>query len=252
MQAPKGESAAAKAHVLLAALATQTAQQPAPLPARLASVIDQTLLKPEATPGMVEHLCAEARALGFAAVCVNSFHVERCVGALAGSPVAVCSVTGFPLGANLTEVKVYEAEAAVRLGASEIDMVINVGALKAAAYDQVGQDIARVVQACHHGGALCKVILETCLLTDEEKVIACLLAQEAGVDLVKTSTGLSTGGATVADVRLMRAVVGSTMGVKAAGGIRSRADALAMLEAGASRIGTSAGVKIVQAGGMEA
>ncbi|MHB1296128.1 MAG: deoxyribose-phosphate aldolase [Anaerolineae bacterium] len=218
----------------------------------MASVIDQTLLKADATPAMVEQLCAEAGPLGFAAVCVNPYHVAQCVRALADTGVAVCSVTGFPLGATLTPVKVYEADAAMALGASEIDMVLNVGALKAGAYDVVGQDIAGVVHACHRNGALCKVILETCLLTDEEKVIACLLAQKAQADFVKTSTGLNAAGATVADVRLMRGVVGPAMGVKAAGGIRSRADALAMLEAGANRIGTSAGAKIVQAGGTEA
>ncbi|MGI5915608.1 MAG: deoxyribose-phosphate aldolase [Anaerolineae bacterium] len=209
-------------------------------------MIDHTLLKPDATPEAVEALCAEAAKHRFASVCVNSCYVAQCVRLLADSGVPVCAVVGFPLGANLSSVKAYEAQQAIALGAAEIDMVIHAGALKAGGYALVRDDIAAVAAACRDGGALLKVIIEAALLTDEEKVIACLLAVEAGADFVKTSTGFGPGGATAADVALMRFTVGEEIGVKAAGGIRTYQDAVAMVAAGASRIGASAGVKIVQ------
>jgi deoxyribose-phosphate aldolase len=214
--------------------------------AQLAAMIDHTLLKPEATPEMIAKLCAEAREYRFASVCVNSYHIPQCARELKGSGVLVGSTAGFPLGAVLPEVKAFEARRALAEGANEIDMVINVGALKAGAYSLVRDDIAAVASACHEQHAHCKVIIEACLLTDEEKAVACLIAVEAGTDFVKTSTGLSTGGATVADVALMRAVVGPNVGVKAAGGIRDYESALAMIAAGANRIGASAGIKILQ------
>lgn len=219
----------------------------APAPRSLASYIDHTLLKPEATAAQVAQLCAEAREYHFAAVCVNPAHIELAAQLLKGSAVAACVVVGFPLGANRLEIKAYEARQAADLGAGEIDMVINLGALKGGDFDLVQRDISAVVQACktHRPPALVKVILEACLLTDEEKVKACELAKAGGADFVKTSTGFSTGGATTADVALMRRTVGPAMGVKAAGGVRSRADAEAMIAAGATRIGTSSGVKIV-------
>lgn len=214
--------------------------------ATLTRVIDHTLLKAEATPAQVERLCAEAIEHHFAAVCVNPVHVRLVAERLAGSDPAVCTVIGFPLGATLTRVKVYEAEQALADGARELDMVLAVGLLKAGDRQAVRADMAAVAEACHSSGALLKVILETVLLDDAEKVAACQLAQQAGADFVKTSTGFAGGGATVADVELMRQTVGPTMGVKAAGGIRTLADALAMIEAGATRIGTSAGVAIVE------
>jgi deoxyribose-phosphate aldolase len=216
---------------------------------RLAGLIDHTLLKPEATPHEVRTLCEEALRFHFASVCVNSCYVPQCYAALKESDVAVCTVVGFPLGAVTTSIKACEAEEAVKAGAREIDMVINVGMLKAGEDRYVENDIRSVCTAAHRGGALCKVIIETALLTDEEKSRACLLAKRAGADFVKTSTGFSRAGATAADVALMRKVVGKEMGVKAAGGIRSREDALAMIAAGASRIGASAGVTIIQLAG---
>lgn len=216
-----------------------------PTAAELAQMIDHTLLKPEATPGQIDRLCAEARQYGFASVCVNPVHVAHCAAALRGSAVKVCTVIGFPLGANTSAVKAFEAEKAIQDGATELDMVINVGALKAGALDLVRQDIRQVVAAASPSAALVKVIIEACLLTDEEKVTACQLAQQAGADYVKTSTGFSTGGATPEDVALMRRTVGSLMGVKAAGGVRTLADAQQMIQAGASRLGASAGVKIL-------
>ena len=212
----------------------------------IARFIDHTLLKPEATPAQIERLCDEARRYGFAAVCVNPVYVRLAAERLQGAEVAVCSVVGFPLGATTTAAKVYEARQALADGASELDMVIHVGALKAGDYERVQEDIAAVADVCHKGGALLKVIIETALLDDAEKVAACRLAQAAGADFVKTSTGFAGGGATAEDVRLMRQTVGPRMGVKAAGGIRSYADALAMIEAGANRIGASAGVRIVE------
>lgn len=208
--------------------------------------IDHTLLKPEATRAEIETLCKEARDFSFASVCVNPTWVKECAFALYGSPVKVCTVVGFPLGATLGDVKAYEARRAIFDGATEIDMVINIGALKSGSDDVVGRDIRLVVEAAHEACAIVKVILETALLTDDEKVRACLLAKEAGADFVKTSTGFSKGGATVADIALMRQTVGSGMGVKAAGGVKDLAAAKEMIAAGATRIGASAGVKIVQ------
>jgi len=210
-----------------------------------ASLIDHTLLKPTVTAVQIHQLCVEARDYGFAAVCVNPVWVALCAELLQGSAVKVCTVVGFPLGADLTQVKAFEAERCIALGASEIDMVLQIGALKAQQYDDVRADIAAVVAASHAAGTLVKVIIETCYLTDEEKIAACILAQEAGADFVKTSTGFGPAGATVADVALMRRVVGPAMGVKAAGGIRSAADFRAMIAAGANRIGASAGVQIM-------
>ena len=215
-------------------------------PTNIAKIIDHTLLKPEATRDQIVQLCREAREYGFAAVCVNPSYVKLAAELLRGSSVKVCSVVGFPLGATLPEVKAYEARRAIEEGATEIDMVINIGALKSGDLELVKRDIASVVDVCHAKGALCKVIIEAALLTDEEKVLACQLARAAGADYVKTSTGFGPGGATVQDVALMRRTVGPEMGVKAAGGIRSYEAAKSMVEAGATRIGASAGVKIVQ------
>lgn len=212
----------------------------------LAKMIDHTLLKADATADQIAQLCYEARKYGFASVCVNPSFVPLCADLLRGSPVKVCTVIGFPLGATSPETKAFEAQTAIRQGASEIDMVINIGALKAKDYEMVARDIRGVVQVSHAAHALVKVIIETALLNEEEKVAACLLAKEAGADYVKTSTGFSTAGATAEDVALMRRVVGPEMGVKAAGGVRSLADAESMIQAGATRIGASAGVKIVQ------
>ena len=210
----------------------------------IAKCIDHTVLKPQTTEAAVRKLCAEAAQYGFASVCVNPCWVALCADLLKDTEVDVCTVIGFPLGANASAVKAFEAAEAIRQGATEVDMVLNVGALKDGNADLVRADIAAVVEAAR-GKALVKVILETCLLTDEEKRIACRLAKEAGADYVKTSTGFSTGGATEADIALMRAEVGPEMGVKASGGIRDYATAQAMIRAGASRIGASAGVQIV-------
>jgi deoxyribose-phosphate aldolase len=212
----------------------------------VASMIDHTLLKPDATEDQIAQLCYEARKNGFATVCVNPTNVKLCSQLLQGSAVAVCTVVGFPLGATPPEVKAYESQQAIDDGASEVDMVINIGALKSGDYGLVERDIATVARACHAGGALLKVIIEAALLSDEEKVIACQLAKAAGADYVKTSTGFGPGGATVHDVALMRQAVGPEMGVKAAGGIKSYEDAKSMIAAGATRIGASAGVKILQ------
>jgi deoxyribose-phosphate aldolase len=212
----------------------------------IAQYIDHTLLKPEATPQQVERLCEEARMYGFASVCVNPTYVPLCAKLLDGAAAKVCTVAGFPLGATTTAAKVFETREAIANGAREIDMVMAVGRLKAGDDDYVRDDIRAVAQAAHAGGAICKVILETGLLTDDEKVRACRLAVEAGVDFVKTSTGFAGSGATVVDIELMRATVGPDIGVKAAGGIRTLADAQAMIAAGATRLGSSAGVQIVQ------
>jgi deoxyribose-phosphate aldolase len=212
----------------------------------IARMIDHTLLKPDATPDQIAQLCYEARKYEFASVCVNPTHVKLCAQLLRGSPVKVCTVIGFPLGASSTEVKVFETETALRDGASEIDMVINIGAVKAKDHDLVAKDINGVVRMAHASGALVKVIIETALLTDEEKEVASLLAKEAGADFVKTSTGFSSGGATAEDVALIRRTIGPEMGIKAAGGVKSYEDAKKMVFAGATRIGASAGVKIVQ------
>ncbi len=209
-------------------------------------MIDHTLLKADATPAQIIALCAQAKQHHFASVCVNSCYVPLVREQLAGTDVAVCCVVGFPLGAMLTSAKVSEARQALEAGAQEVDMVINVGLAKAAEWDLVEADIRAVAEAVHPGAHL-KVILETCLLADEEKVKACLAAKAAGADFVKTSTGFSTGGATVADVALMRKTVGPQMGVKASGGVRTHEDALAMIAAGATRIGTSNGVSMLNA-----
>ncbi len=211
--------------------------------ASLAAYIDHTLLKPDATPAQIATLCDEAAAHHFKAVCVNPLYLPEVARRLAGSGVEPCAVIGFPLGAVPTDVKAAEAAWVVSQGATEVDMVIPVGLLKAGDLAAVKADIAGVKAAC--GTALLKVIIEACLLTDDEKVTACRLSQDAGADFVKTSTGFSSGGATVEDVALMRRTVGDTMGVKASGGIRTREAALRMIEAGASRIGCSAGVAIV-------
>ncbi len=211
----------------------------------LAGMIDHTLLKPDATPDQIAQLCFEAKKYGFASVCVNPAWVPLCAELLKGSPVKVCTVIGFPLGATAPEVKAFEATNAINQGATEIDMVINIGALKARDLDLVARDIRGVVIATHSRGMLIKVIIETSLLTDEEKVIACKLAKEAGADFVKTSTGFSGGGATVEDIALMRKTVGPELGVKASGGVHNRAQADALVAAGATRIGASAGVKII-------
>lgn len=213
----------------------------------IALLIDHTLLKPEATDADVRKLCAEARQYGFASVCVNPCWVPLVAEELAGSAVKVCTVVGFPLGANATEVKSFETGVAMAEGALEIDMVINVGALRGGMADAVREDIIAVVDTAHLGGAIVKVILETALLTQEQKMEACRLAAAAGADFVKTSTGFAASGATVEDVALMRQVVGPVMGVKASGGVRTLEDLRKMVAAGATRIGTSSGVKIVEA-----
>lgn len=211
-----------------------------------ASLIDHTLLKPEASEGDIRKLCEEAARFGFASVCVNPGWVKRAAEFLKGSGVPVCTVIGFPLGATLPDVKAYEARRAIFNGAREVDMVINIGALKSGDVCTVEDDIRAVAEAAHENGVLCKVIIETALLTDQEKVSACVAAKNAGADFVKTSTGFSKGGATVEDISLMRRTVGSSLGVKASGGVKGIEDARAMFEAGATRIGASVGVKIAQ------
>jgi deoxyribose-phosphate aldolase len=215
----------------------------------IASLIDHTLLRPEATRADIVKLCGEARQYGFATVCINPYWVPLAASELAGTAVKVCTVAGFPLGATSTEAKVAEAAAALRAGAREIDMVINVGALRGGDFDTVKLDIQAVTRVCHDAGAIVKVILETALLDDAQKTTACGLAQAAGADFVKTSTGFGPAGATVQDIVLMRHAVGPRMGVKAAGGIRTLDDFRAMVAAGASRVGASASVKIVEAAG---
>jgi deoxyribose-phosphate aldolase len=217
-------------------------------PSRVAQYIDHTLLKPEATPQQVAKLCGEAREYSFASVCVNPCNVRQCSDVLRGTSVLVCSVIGFPLGATVPEVKAYEGERALWDGATELDMVINVGALKGGDYALVQRDIEAVVHVAHRSRALVKVIIEAALLSDDEKVKACTLAKAAAADYVKTSTGFGPGGATLHDVELMRRTVGSKMGVKAAGGIRDYETAQKMIAAGATRIGASAGIKIVKEG----
>lgn len=212
----------------------------------LAGLIDHTLLRADATSGEIRRLCEEALAHRFKAVCVNPVHVGLAAEILAGSEVAACSVVGFPLGASRPEDKAAEAAGAVARGAAEIDMVVALGALKEGRHDAVRADIAAVRAAC--AGRVLKVIIETCLLDDAQKRLACTLAAEAGADFVKTSTGFSTGGATVADVALMRATVGDALGVKASGGVRSLEVARALVAAGATRLGTSSGVALVTEG----
>ncbi len=212
---------------------------------QLNRTIDHTILKPEATREQIRTLCEEAKQYHFASVCVNSCHVGLAAELLKGTDSAACCVVGFPLGAMLSSAKAFETAAAIGQGAQEIDMVINVGAAKEGDWDFVEQDIRAVTEAAK-GKALVKVIIETCLLTDEEKVQACLCAKRAGAEYVKTSTGFSTGGATAEDVALMRKTVGPDMGVKASGGVRSKEDAQKMLDAGATRLGTSSGVKLME------
>jgi deoxyribose-phosphate aldolase len=215
-------------------------------PTQIARVIDNTLLQPDATARQIRQLCAESLQYNFASVCVNPTHVKLAAKRLRGSDVKVCTVIGFPLGALTTEAKILETEQTINNGAVEVDMVINIGALKEGDDALVEQDIASVVKATHERGALCKVIIEAALLTYEEKVRVCQLAKQAGADFVKTSTGFSTGGATIEDVALMRRTVGPTMGVKASGGIRALAQAKEMIAAGANRLGTGSGLKIAQ------
>ncbi len=215
-------------------------------PAGIASMIDHTLLKPEATRQQIEELCREAAQFKFATVCVNPAWVALSARLLAGSGVGVCSVVGFPLGATTSDVKGYETRRAIFDGAREIDMVINIGALKSGDLQVVERDIEAVTRPCRECGALSKAIIEAALLTDDEKVTACMLAKAASADYVKTSTGFGPGGATAADVALMRRVVGAEMGVKAAGGVRDLDGVKAMIAAGATRVGASAGVRIVQ------
>jgi deoxyribose-phosphate aldolase len=215
-------------------------------PAALAAMIDHTLLKPEAGEEQVRAHIAEAIEFGFAAVCINPIWTPLCADLLTGTKVKTCTVIGFPLGATLPAIKVFEVETAASLGADEVDMVLAVGQLRDGDYHLVYRDIAEVADAAHQHDLILKVILETGLLTDEQKIAACVIAQAAGADFVKTATGFSGGGATAADVALMRRVVGPVMGVKAAGGIRTSADALCMVAAGATRLGTSGGVRILQ------
>jgi deoxyribose-phosphate aldolase len=215
-------------------------------PSGVAGMIDHTLLKPDATRQNIEELCREAAQFHFATVCVNPTWVALCARLLAASGVPVCSVVGFPLGATTSDVKRYETQRAIFDGAREIDMVINIGALKSGDLRVVERDIEAVIAACRECGVLSKVIIETALLTDDEKVTASTLVKAAGADYVKTSTGFGPGGATAADVALMRRVVGAEMGVKAAGGVRDLESVNAMIAAGATRVGASAGVKIVQ------
>jgi len=216
-------------------------------PFQVARLIDHTLLRSEATAVDIRKLCAEARQHHFFSVCINSYWVPLAASELAGSDVKVCTVVGFPLGANATAIKAAETEGAVRAGAKEIDMVLNIGELRGGNEEAVRQDIEAVVRAAHAGGAIVKVILETALLDDQQKITACALAKVAGADFVKTSTGFSAAGATVHDVALMRQAVGAGMGVKASGGIRTLEDLKSMVAAGATRIGASASVKIIEA-----
>lgn len=211
----------------------------------LAKMIDHTALKPDTSRAQIEKLCEEAREFNFASVCVNPTWVSLAAEMLQGAEAKVCTVIGFPLGAVTTETKAFETNDAIQKGATEVDMVINIGALKDGNNDLVAQDIKAVVEAAK-GKALVKVIIESCLLTDEEKTRACELSVKAGADYVKTSTGFSTGGATVEDIKLMRNTVGPNIGVKASGGVRDLEGSQAMIDAGATRIGASAGVKIVQ------
>jgi deoxyribose-phosphate aldolase len=212
----------------------------------LAKMIDHTLLKPDATKEEIIKLCDEARGFNFASVCVNPCWVETCFNNLKDSDVKVCTVIGFPLGANHTNTKLLETETAIADGAEEIDMVINIGQLKSGNYEYVLNEISRIAHLTKNNLALLKVIIETCLLTDEEKIIASIISKEAGADFVKTSTGFSKGGATLFDVSLMKYSVENKIKVKASGGVRVREDALKMIAAGASRIGTSSGVKIIR------
>lgn len=213
---------------------------------KLNKYFDHTLLKPEATPEQIDTLCKEAISADFYSVCVNSCYVPQVFKALSGSDVRTCSVVGFPLGACSTETKIFETKYACESGASEVDMVINVGMLKSGKHEYVQDDIADVVKTAHSFDALVKVIIETCLLSDDEIIKACELAEAAGADFVKTSTGFNSGGAKVSDVRLMKKTVGDRLKVKASGGIRDLETVEAMIEAGADRIGASAGIQIME------
>ncbi len=213
--------------------------------ATIAKMIDHTLLKADATSEQIDKLCSEAKEYHFASVCVNPVWVGKCAQLLKNTDVKVCTVIGFPLGASTSETKAFETNNAIENGATEVDMVINIGALKKGDNDLVERDIRAIVEVAK-GKALTKVIIETCLLTEEEKIQACELSVKAGADFVKTSTGFSTGGATVADIALMRKTVGPAIGVKASGGVRSAEDAKRMIEAGATRIGASSGIAIVK------
>jgi deoxyribose-phosphate aldolase len=208
--------------------------------------IDHTLLKADASSAQIEKLCQEAKEYEFFSVCINSYYVRKAVSLLQGSNTLVCTVVGFPLGASTMETKRFEAMKAVAEGAKEIDMVLNVSAAKSGNWQYALDDMSSLAQVCHQQGALIKVILETCLLSEEEKKKVCELAVKAQVDFVKTSTGFSTGGATVEDVKMMRSIVGEKIGVKASGGVRDAETARAMIEAGASRLGTSASVEIMK------
>jgi deoxyribose-phosphate aldolase len=208
--------------------------------------IDHTLLKPEATLAQIEKLCGEAKEYNFAAVCLNSYYVKKAAALLRGTNTQICTVVGFPLGASTIETKRFEAIKAIAEGAREIDMVLNISALKSQDYQYVLDDMHSLGLAVHNQGGILKVILETCLLTQEEKTKACELAVKAQVDFVKTSTGFSTGGATIEDVKLMKSLIPATMGVKASGGIKDAQTAMAMIQAGATRLGTSGGVAIMQ------
>lgn len=231
-------------------LQTHTISVPEELPVQLsmpiASMIDHTLLKADATPAQITQLCTEARAYGFASVCVNPAYVPLAVQLLSDSNVLICTVIGFPLGATTTATKVYETRQALMDGTHEVDMVLAIGRLKAGDYAYVLDDLTQVVETAHAGGAICKVIIETALLNDDEKIAACLLVWSVRADYVKTSTGFAGGGATAEDVTLMARIVGPSLGVKASGGIRTLADAYALIRAGATRIGSSASVQIVQ------
>jgi len=233
-------------NAVIEAGASRISAVPGTVPAsrEIAKLIDHTFLKPEGTEKDIRRLCEEAKQYGFASVCVNPYWVPLCAEMLAGTDVKVCTVIGFPLGATTTETKAFEAKKALEDGATEFDMVINIGALKSDRFEDVYRDIKAVVDAV--APHTVKVIIETALLTDEEKVEACAIAKEAGAHFVKTSTGFAKGGATVEDVRLMKAVVGEEMEVKASGGVRDYKTALEMVKAGATRIGASAGVAIVQ------
>ncbi|MFZ3070293.1 MAG: deoxyribose-phosphate aldolase [Anaerolineaceae bacterium] len=233
-----------KGHVFQ--VTVEEAPEPAPSTAAITAIIDHTLLKPDTSEEQMVKFCQEAKDYHFGAVCVNSCWVSFCVKQLEGTSVKVGSTVGFPWGTPSTESKVIETRQAIKAGAREVDMVLNIGKLKSWDYQYVANDIHEVVRAAHKHDVLVKVILETCLLTEEEKVIACLIAKQAGVDFVKTSTGFAGPGATVEDVALMRSVVGLDMGVKAAGGVRTYEDVKKMIAAGATRIGTSAGIRIAQ------
>ena len=238
----------ARAALQLPAELTPPVSMPVLSSRALAAMIDHTALKPETTVAQIELLCAEAVQHSFASVCVNPSFVPLCSQKLAGTGVKVCTVIGFPLGATSTAAKVAETERAIADGATEIDMVIHIGHLKSGDREYVAHDIALVADTVHRGGAILKVIIETGLLTDEEKIIACLLSKFASADFVKTSTGFAKGGATETDIALMRLVVGPIVGVKASGGVRTHQDALAMISRGATRLGASAGVAIVSGG----